>query len=588
MEAETADRPRPVPRTRAFWIDALLVAFVAAVAGWLIGEARQWSAPFRASVEVDLSPSALPGYALRSLARGCAAYVVSFAITIAYGTWAARSARAERVLIPLLDLLQGIPVLGFLPGLVLGMIALFPSTSLGLELACVLMIVTGQAWNMVFAYYGSVRSVSKELKDIARVHRFTPRQYFGKVELSTSMIPLVWNSMISMASGWFFLNVNESFQLEGRDFRLPGLGSYMSVAIERGDGAAQVWAVLAMILMILATDQLLWRPLVAWSYNFTVDEASGAPPPRSWVLDLLRRSAFAEWRRRREERRLQPLLAARPASRLVPPSGGAPDEDAAPSATPRPSALRKILIRAAVLGAALFGLVGAWRVSELLARVDAAGWIEVLVSVSLTFLRIVGALAISLAWTLPVGLWIGSRPRLVKVLSPVVQTAAAFPAPMIFPLVVAALLALRVDFSWGCAVLMTLGAQWYLLFNIIAGAASIPQELRQIADVYRLGGFARWRRLELPAIFPHLVTGLVTAAGGAWNACIVTEYVRLEGGRTLRTRGLGALLSEATAAGDFALLAASICGMSLAIVALNRFLWKRLYTLAETRYGLAA
>ncbi len=268
-------------------MDVLILIAVGALVAGVVALAQRWEAPIRPTVEIDLSPSALPGYTLLSLSRGFAAYLLSLVFTLVYGTIAAHGKRAEKVLIPLLDIGQGIPVLGFLPGLVLGMVALFPRTNVGLELACIVMIFTGQVWNMTFSYIASLRSIPNELNEVARLHRFSFWKRFRTVEVSSSVIGLVWNSMMSMAGGWFFLTVNEAFTLGDRDFRLPGVGSYMAVAIEKGDKAAMGWAVLAMTVMIVAVDQLLWRPLVAWSQRFRTAEVSGEPEAHSWVLDLL-------------------------------------------------------------------------------------------------------------------------------------------------------------------------------------------------------------------------------------------------------------------------------------------------------------
>ncbi len=295
-------------------MDVLILLTVGALVAGVVALAQRWESPIRPAVTIDLSPSALPGYTLLSLSRGFAAYLLSLVFTLVYGTIAAHGRRAEKVLLPLLDIGQGIPVLGFLPGLVLGMVALFPRTNVGLELACVVMIFTGQVWNMTFSYIASLRSIPNELNEVARLHRFSFWKRFWTVEVSSSVIGLVWNSMMSMAGGWFFLTVNEAFTLGDRDFRLPGIGSYMAVAIEKGDKAAMAWAVLAMVVMIVAVDQLLWRPLVAWSQRFRTAEVSGEPEPRSWVLDLLRRSAVLRRMRlsRRRGAKAAPVSLAAP------------------------------------------------------------------------------------------------------------------------------------------------------------------------------------------------------------------------------------------------------------------------------------
>ena len=295
---ETTAEETPLRGFGGIAVDLFLVATLAALVGGVVVLAQRWNAPIRTATPIDLDPRALPGYTLLSLSRGFAAYLLSLVFTLVYGTIAAHSKRAEKVMIPLLDIGQGIPVLGFLPGLVLGMVALFPHSNVGLELACVLMIFTGQVWNMVFSFYGSVRSVPAELREVARIHRFGWFKTFRTVEVSSSAIGLVWNSMMSMAGGWFFLTVNEAFTLGNRDFRLPGVGSYMAVAIAKGDRRAMFWAIVAMSVMILAVDQLLWKPLVAWSERFRLEELSSAEKPRSWVLDLLRRSPLMRRLRR--------------------------------------------------------------------------------------------------------------------------------------------------------------------------------------------------------------------------------------------------------------------------------------------------
>jgi NitT/TauT family transport system permease protein len=561
-------------------IDAvLLVALGAAVAG-VVALAQRWDAPMRAAVEIDLSPTALPGYTLLSLSRGFAAYLLSLLFTLTYGTVAAHSKAAEKFMLPLLDIGQGIPVLGFLPGLVLGMVALFPKTNVGLELACIVMIFTGQVWNMTFSFIGSLKSIPQELHEVASIHRFRWLKRFRTVEVSASVIGLVWNSMMSMAGGWFFLTVNEAFTLGHRDFRLPGIGSYMAVAIERNDTRAILWAILAMTVMIVAVDQLLWRPLVAWSQRFRLDDTESGEPPRSWVLDVLRRSALARrvrraWREGREARR------ERAAVRLA----------AAPLLAAPPDALghgRSLGQLAAGLGgaAALAGAgLGALHLVRLLLRLSPSDWFTVGLALGATFLRTAAALAVAAAWTVPAGILIGRSAKWSRRLQPVVQIVASFPAPMLFPLVTGALLALRVPFGVIASVLMLLGAQWYVLFNVLAGASAIPHDLEEAASVYGVAGRDRWRKLFVPGVFPFLITGLITAAGGAWNASIVAESLMYRGA-PLETFGLGSLITRATLDANFPLLTAGVLTMSLALVLLNRLVWRPLYRLAETRYSL--
>jgi NitT/TauT family transport system permease protein len=566
--------PVDVGPTPARWIDLLLVTVVAALVAGVVSLARRWHAPLRPTVEIDLSPWALPGYTLLSLARGFAAYFLSLGFTLIYGTIAAHSRRAERVMIPLIDILQGIPVLGFLPGVVLGMVALFPHSNTGLELACILMIFTGQVWNMTFSFYGSLRSIPNDLQEVARLHRFGWRTRFATVEVPYATIGLVWNSMMSMAGGWFFLTVAEAFTLGNRDFRLPGIGAYTAAAIDAGDYGAMGAAVIAMVVMIVATDQLVWRPALAWAQKFKIEDTGGAELARSPVLDLLRRSPGLEWLRGLARRTAEGLRQSGPSA--ASPDGG---DGRLASLLPRVGG---------VLAVALAGLLAVWgsiSLLHMLTAVDASNWLVLGHSLFLTFLRTAAALALGTLWAVPVGVWIGLSPRRTRRWQPIIQVAASFPAPMIFPLVTLVIVALHVPFAWGCVALMLLGSQWYILFNVLSGATAMPHDLREAADVYGIGGFARWRTLYLPAVFPSLVTGLITAAGGAWNASIVAEVVRTRG-ETLVAPGLGSLITNASESGNFPLLAAGVLTMALALVGLNRTVWRRLYHLADERYSL--
>ena len=388
MGLASTDEEAPAIRA-GLAVDLLIACVLFALIAGVVTLAQRWKAPIREAVVIDLNPRALPGYTMLSLSRGFAAYLLSLVFTLVYGTIAAHSRRAEKVMIPLLDIGQGIPVLGFLPGLVLGMVALFPRTNVGLELACILMIFTGQVWNMVFSFYGSLRGVPQELKEVARIHRFGWLKTFRTVEVSASVIGLVWNSMISMAGGWFFLTVNEAFTLGDRDFRLPGVGSYMAVAIEKGDRRAMGWAIVAMALMILAVDQLLWKPLVAWSQRFRLEEISGSEPPRSWVLDLVRRSWIA--RRLRQARREAKPTRIREAAPL--PNVAGPRSDS--------SRLRGATIGIIGLGAVLATFFGAWHLLGLLARIPPQEWGVLAKALGATFLRTAGALAIGALWCVP-------------------------------------------------------------------------------------------------------------------------------------------------------------------------------------------
>jgi NitT/TauT family transport system permease protein len=450
---------------------------------------------------------------------------------------------------------------------------LFPRSNVGLELAAVIMIFTGQAWNMTFSYYHSLRSVPDDLREVGAVYRFSWWQRLKWLELPYATLGLVWNSMLSMAGGWFFLMINETFRLGDRDFRLPGIGSYMSVAVDQGRTDAMLYAIGAMTLMIVAVDQVLWRPVVVWAQKFRVEEGGTQERMSSWVLNWLRRSRLIALLR---------LLWRRMRKRLERPRVTRANSTAEQQPVGRPAAWAGIILIAVLLAALT---VGAWRLTGFLRRVPAAEWGTLGGAAGWTLGRVLLATALGTLWALPAGIAIGLSPRLSRVLQPVVQVVASFPAPMLFPIVIAGLAAAGVSLGWGSIVLMLLGTQWYILFNVIAGAMAIPTDLQEAARSYRLNGWRRFRALYLPGVFPSLVTGWVTAAGGAWNASIVAEFVTFKG-QTLQTHGLGAQISAAAAAADFPRLAASILVMSTIVVAFNRTVWRQFYRLAEQRFSL--
>jgi NitT/TauT family transport system permease protein len=553
-------------------VDGLILAAVGALIFGLVDVGREWSGVLRPVVPIDLRPSALPGYTLLTLFRGFAAYFLSLVFTLVYGWVAAYNRRAERIMIPLLDILQSIPVLGFLPGLVLALVAIFPHSNIGLELACVVMIFTGQVWNMTFSFYHSLRAIPPELLDAAQVYRLSWWQRFTQLELPYSAAGLVWNSMMSMAGGWFFLTVTEAFVLGDKDFRLPGIGSYMSVAIQQGNLPAMVYGVVAMVVMIVVVDQLVWRPIVAWSQKFKFEETEASSQPTSFVLEFLQRSQLLRWV---DTMLWTPLVALGEPRNLplVAPAGE------------RGSVLRGVLGWLVALLAMVVVGWGAMRFVQLLAQLDGAAWLRVAGLTGLTFVRVLSAVVLGTLWTIPVGVAIGLNPKLSRVMQPVIQVLASFPAPMVYPLVLMALSVAGITLNFGSVALIMLGTQWYILFNVIAGAMAIPHELREAGVVYRLAGWQRWRELILPGIFPHLVTGWVTATGGAWNASIVAEYVHF-GKEALTATGLGATISVATDRGNFPLLAASVLAMCVAVVGINRVLWQRLYALAEEKFAL--
>lgn len=551
------------------WADgaalALLVAFIYAV----VSLAREWTGPLRPVAEIQLEPGYLPLYAVFSPARGFVAYGVSFLFTMVYGYAMARVNGAERLMLPVLDILQSIPVLGFLPVFVLGLVHLFPHRNFGLEMASVLMIFTGQVWNMTFSFYSSLKTVPPDLVAVARLARLSWWQRFLRLDLSFAATGLVWNSMMSMAGGWFFLMVSEAFVLGEHDFRLPGLGSYMSLAIERGDATAQVLGVLAMLGMILVLDQLVWRPIAAWSQKFTDEERAGLP--ESWLWERIRRTKL--W-----------ALASQTGISLARRTHRSSIRDVSVSTNQNVRRWTKRLALALVGLAVLSGLA---KYLHLLTALTVADWLHLFTSTAATFLRVIVAVALASLWTIPVGVAIGRQPRLARRLQPIVQMAASFPAPMIFPIVVGGMMALGAGLGISSIALLLLSTQWYVLFNVIAGASAIPRDLWEVSRVSRFSLWRRWQTLILPGIFPHLLTGWITAMGGAWNASIVAEYMKHHG-QTLSTTGLGAAISQATEQGNFHLLAAAVGLMAITVVSFNRLVWRPLSHRAQTRFALNA
>jgi NitT/TauT family transport system permease protein len=555
----------------------LLAGGIAAVVAF----AREVEAPFRQAVQIDLSLAALPRYTLYSLSRGVAALCVSYLFALGFGWAAAKSGVAERLLLPLLDILQSIPVLGFLPGLVIGLMALAPDRNLGLELAAILMIFTAQAWNLALSFYQSLKGLPTPLREACQLAGWRGSRMFWRLEVPAAAQGLVWNGMLSMAGGWFFLMVNEAFQLGGSDFRLPGIGSYMSVALDQHNVPAMVGAIVMMVAMIVSVDQLLWRPLVVWVEKFRLDDTARGQAPTSWMLEFLRRARLPKrvaLVQRRLKRLTAPLFRPLWASALPVIARG-------PRFGPHPRLMQAAgVVLIAVIGAG--AALGLWNLWLLLSQLHGGDWGKLVETGGLTFIRVMGAVALATAWALPAGVIIGRSPRLATLLQPVIQVVASFPAPMLFPIVILVLERAGIGLGLGAVVLMVLSGQWYILFNVIAAVSAIPEQLKEAVTVFQLSPLARWRRLYLPAAFPALVTGWITAAGGAWNGSIVSEYVEV-GGRLQATRGLGSLISEATASANFPLLAGGIALMSLMVVGWNRFVWRSLARWAQLRFGMA-
>ncbi len=531
--------------------------------------------PFTAKIvpHVDLDPRNLPYYAARSTLRMFVALVWSTLFTLVYGYFAARSKRAERVLIPLLDILQSVPVLGYLSVIITAFIALFRGSLLGLEFAAVFAIFTSQAWNMTFSFYQSLKSVPYELQEAAALYRLSGWQRFVQLDVPSATIGLVWNAMISFGGGWFFLAASEAITVLNHSYTLPGVGSYVAAAVAAQDLPALGWAIITIAVVIVVVDQLFWRPVVAWADRFRFEQSAAAEAPRSWVFDVVRAANVP----RLLERAWAP--AADTIGRLL------------SAATEARFAGRRQMGEGTQAGrifnAALILVVILLCAVALRFILTTVGFEEIFKVFGLglaTMTRVVILVVVAvLVWT-PIGVAIGFNPRLAGTLQPVVQFLSSFPANFIFPFATLAFIRLGVPINFGSILLMALGSQWYILFNAIAGAQSIPTELREMCDDCDLQGWRRWRRLIIPGIFASLVTGAITASGGAWNASIVSEIVSW-GNTTLTATGLGTYITEATTKGDWSRIILGVSTMSVFVVAANRVVWRPLYGYAQKRFA---
>ncbi|MFQ5646861.1 MAG: ABC transporter permease [bacterium] len=559
-------------------IDLFVFLGICALIYGILSVGHSWVGSSRASMKVDLSPWALPRYTFYSMVRGLAAYLLSLAFTVWYGYVAAKNKTAERFMVPLLDILQSIPVLGFMPGAVIVLVSLFPDSNIGLELAAILLIFTGQVWNMTFSFYYSVRYLPASFNEVAGIYRFSKWQRFKWIELPYSAISLIWNSIMSMAGGWFFLMICETFVLGSQDYRLPGVGSYMSVAVAEGNIPAMVYAVLAMLLMIVLLDQFLWRPVVVWSNKFRLEESAGAREEGSFFLDWLKDSSLLSlagaWLRESAGRIRKGWRSLFPGSDVFLKNK---------SKLITGTWLKWVLL--AGMGAGF--LSGAWRFLVMVSSLPFSGWKVIVSGAALTLGRVLITIVLGSLWTIPVGLKIGLSERLSRIFQPVIQILASFPAPMLYPMVISGLVFAHVGLNWGSIILMVMGTQWYLLFNVIAGATAIPHELKEATRTFNISGSQRWREFYLPAIFPYLVTGFITAAGGAWNASIVAEYVVFRGER-FSAAGIGSLISFAAERADFPQLAACLLVMAAVVVAFNRLVWKPLHRFSSERFSLVS
>jgi len=554
------------------WDWALLPLVLAALVLLAFG-ASQMARPFQVgdSLPLTLDPWHLPYYLLRTTLRMFMALAASLVFSCVFAVLAAKYRAAERVLVPMLDILQSIPILGFLSITVTGFIALFPGNLIGVECAAIFAIFTSQAWNMAFSLYQSLRTVPAELQEAARVFQLSGWQRFWRLELPFAMPGLLWNMMMSMSGGWFFVVASEAIAVSNQSIKLPGVGSYIALAIEAKDLAAICWAIAGMLVGILLYDQLLFRPLVAWADKFRFEESGSENAPQSWLLSWLRRTRGVQrvgaWVVAQLERSF--IVFARPFDGT--------------SIRSRPRKTTAGLQRTwdAVLAAAV--LFAVWRlVSFIHAEV---GWAEaghVFVLGLYTLARVLVLIALAALVWVPIGVWIGMNPRWAGRLQAVAQFLAAFPANLLFPIVVVLIVRWHLNPNIWLSPLMVFGTQWYILFNVIAGASSVPTELRFAAQNLGLSGWLKWKRYLLPAVFPSFVTGAITASGGSWNASIVAEYVTW-GDTTLQAQGLGSYIAHMTAIGDFPRIALGIGVMCVFVMGLNHFVWRRLYRLAEDR-----
>lgn len=560
---------------RLSWIDVAVGLFIFVVMFVVVRVGRSATVSFTPTnvSTLDISPIRLPFYAARSLLRMFVALGASYLFTFVYAYVAAHSKRAERVMIPALDILQSVPVLGFLSITVSGFIALFPGSFLGLEMAAIFAIFTSQAWNLTFSFHHSLVSQSRELDEAARLLRLSRWRRFWRLDLPDGAIGLVWNGMMSMGGGWFFLVASEAISVANRTYALPGVGSYAGAAIDAGDMGKVLYAVATMAIMVVGVNALFWRPLVAWSEKFKDEQSEAAEVPRSLVLDLLRRSHWPRALGRARRRIAEPVNHW--GDRLFGTDVGRPV-----AATRR---RRSDIVFWTVTGVAL--AYGTWRLVAYIIAADGWGvfW-PPLWQGSITLVRVVVVLVVATVVWVPVGVKIGSSPGASRVAQPIVQILASFPANFLFPFAVWFFLRTHISLDVGGIALMALGSQWYILFNAIAGAQAIPNDLKEALDDLGVHGWHRWKRLTIPAIFPSYVTGGITASGGAWNASIVAEIVTY-GGTTLTATGLGAYIATATAAGDFHRILAGVAIMAVYVVGINRLFWQPLYHLAERRYS---
>ncbi|MCZ8515037.1 ABC transporter permease subunit [Paenibacillus filicis] len=532
-------------------------------------------APFSASDQptMSLDPKMLPYYAGRSLLRMFIAFGASLLFTFVYGRIAAYNRIAEKIMIPAIDILQSVPVLGFLSATVLMFMALFPGSLLGVECASIFAIFTGQVWNMTFSFYHSLTTIPRPLNEAANIHRLGVWSRFTKLEVPFSMIGLVWNSMMSFGGGWFFLAASESISVLNQNIHLPGIGSYMAMAADQGDVKAILYSIVTMVILICLIDQLFWRPLVAWAQKFKNEQSEAAEVPKSWVYDILKRARFIGYVNQTVGTISHDLKNKfkKSSSSINWPKP--------------PSLVSKMVIWIIWIVVVVLVCKYVYEAVLEIIQLSSKDLLRVVVLGLETALRVFVSTVFAVSWTVPVGVMIGMNPKLSRIAQPIVQVLASFPANMAFPLFTILYLKLGVSMNIGAIPLMMLGTQWYILFNVIAGAMAIPSDLKEAAAILRLTRPQTWTKLILPSIFPFLVTGCITASGGAWNASIVSELVSWKD-NTLQASGLGSFIAQATTNGDWPKIIWGIIVMCLLVVLINRLVWRKLYALSEKKYHL--
>jgi NitT/TauT family transport system permease protein len=554
--------------------DVLAFIVVIGLVVFLGETSRGLFAPLTAlqTTPISLDPSHLPEYAARTTFRMFAALALSLVFTLTYATWAAKSERAGKLLVPILDILQSVPILGFISITVVFFMSLAPGRVLGAEFAAIFAIFTSQAWNMAFSFYQSLRTIPIELSEAAESFRLSPWMRFWQLEVPFAMPALIWNMMMSMSGGWFFVVASESISVGHTTVALPGVGSYIALAIEQKNLTAIGWAIATMLIVILLYDQLLFRPLVAWVDRFRVEQEPGARVPDSWALTMMRRS-----------RLIQGATVAFHAAVMFTSRAVKRRDEPLQRSSDKPKRSFDLFWVMLIVAAVVAGL---WHiVVVLIQNTPLKEALQVCGLAALTMLRVFVLIALaSLVWV-PIGVWVGMRPRAAQIVQPIAQFMAAFPANLLFPIAVYGIVRWKLNPDIYLSPLMILGTQWYILFNVIAGASSIPAEMRYVAENFRITGWLWWRKVALPAILPFYVTGAITASGGSWNAAIVAELATW-GDTQIQARGLGSYIAEATTAGDFHRIVLGIGTMSLFVVIINRVFWRPLYYYAERKYRL--